>query len=150
MENELSLRPGFKSGSGQSINDYPTAKAGQWAAVLRGMSRAINDVRTKTAAPLRSVVQAPRTSVSSSRLHDSTPSLRCQRSVDIPPGRVAHDTIEHPRLSIAIVAQPSTALGHSAVSSIGLIRRLPTCTQVCTFMRPRAGIEYPLTTPVRC
>jgi hypothetical protein len=56
MENELSLRPGFKSGSGQSINDYATAKAGQWAAVLRGMSRAINDVRTKTAAPLRSVV----------------------------------------------------------------------------------------------
>ncbi|HVW51965.1 MAG TPA: hypothetical protein VHC91_16505 [Trinickia sp.] len=55
MENGLSLRPGFKSGSGQSINDYATATAGQWAAVLRGMSRAINDVRTKTAAPLRSV-----------------------------------------------------------------------------------------------
>jgi len=32
-------------------------------------------------------------------------------------------------------------VGHSAVSSIGLIRRLPTCAAARTFLRPMAGIE---------
>jgi hypothetical protein len=56
LQNELSLRKGFKSGTGRSPGDYATPLAHQWAAVLRGMSRAIHDVRTRTGRPLRAVV----------------------------------------------------------------------------------------------
>lgn len=56
LQNELSLRKGFKSGTGLSAGDYATPQAHQWAAVLRGMSRAIHDARTRTGKPLRAVV----------------------------------------------------------------------------------------------
>ncbi|WP_245982877.1 hypothetical protein [Trinickia fusca] len=56
LENELSLRKGFKSGVGGSAGDYATPLAHQWAAVLRGMSRAIHDAGTQTGQPLRTVV----------------------------------------------------------------------------------------------
>ncbi len=48
------------------------------------------------------------------------------REVSGPPDRAASDTTHHPGLSIAIAAKLPTASVHSAVSSIGLIRRLPT------------------------
>lgn len=53
LENELSLKKGVKTGIGNSVADYETEKAHQWAAVLRGMSRAIHDVQAKTGKPLR-------------------------------------------------------------------------------------------------
>lgn len=59
FENELSLRKGFKSSSGYSANDYDTLLAHRWAAVLRGMSRAVHDASLKTGQPLRTVVDTP-------------------------------------------------------------------------------------------
>jgi len=59
LENELSLATGVKHGIGNSPRDYETSKAHQWAAVLRGMSRAIRDVRAATGRPLRTVVDVP-------------------------------------------------------------------------------------------
>ncbi|GLQ89022.1 hypothetical protein GCM10007898_25940 [Dyella flagellata] len=56
LENELSLRKGFKSGPGLSADDYATGQAHQWAALLRGMSHAIHDVGTRAGKPLRVVV----------------------------------------------------------------------------------------------
>jgi hypothetical protein len=56
LQNELSLLPNFKSGDGASPSDYATPLAKQWAAVLRGMARAVHDVRGKTSMPLRTVV----------------------------------------------------------------------------------------------
>ena len=56
LQNELSLRKGFKSGTGSAASDYATPLAHQWAAVLRGMSRAVHDVGTRTGRPLRTVV----------------------------------------------------------------------------------------------
>ncbi len=56
LQNELSLRQGFKSGAGYTASDYATPLAHQWAAVLRGMSRAVHDVGTRTGRPLRTVV----------------------------------------------------------------------------------------------
>jgi hypothetical protein len=60
LENELDLRPEFKVGGraapGLSPSDYQTDTALQWAAVLRGMARAIADVRAQTHEPLRTVV----------------------------------------------------------------------------------------------
>ncbi|MFC0696079.1 transposase [Paraburkholderia humisilvae] len=47
----------------------------------------------------------------------------------------------HPGLSIPIATKPATALVYFAVSSIGLIRRLPKCAQACTSPHPMAGIE---------
>ncbi|RUL75427.1 hypothetical protein [Dyella choica] len=56
LENELSLRQGFKSGTGASASDYATDQAHRWAAVLRGMSRAVHAVSARTGKPLRVVV----------------------------------------------------------------------------------------------
>jgi hypothetical protein len=56
LQNELSLLPNFKSGDGSAAGDYATPLAKQWAAVLRGMARAVHDVRAKTGQPLRTVV----------------------------------------------------------------------------------------------
>jgi hypothetical protein len=56
LQNELSLLPNFKSGDGATASDYATPLAQQWAAVLRGMARAVHDVRAKTGRPLRTVV----------------------------------------------------------------------------------------------
>lgn len=56
LENEISLKKGVKSGQGILASDYETPKARQWAAVLRGMSKAIHDVRERTGKPLRTVV----------------------------------------------------------------------------------------------
>lgn len=56
LQNELSLRQGFKSGTGTTASDYATPLAHQWATVLRGMSRAVHDVGTRTGRPLRTVV----------------------------------------------------------------------------------------------
>jgi hypothetical protein len=56
LQNELSLLPNFKSGDGPAASDYATPLAKQWAAVLRGMARAVQDVRAKTGRPLRTVV----------------------------------------------------------------------------------------------
>jgi hypothetical protein len=56
LQNELSLLPKFKSGDGSAASDYATPLARQWAAVLRGMARAVHDVRAKTGRPLRTVV----------------------------------------------------------------------------------------------
>jgi hypothetical protein len=60
LENELDLKQGFKNGGraapGMLADDYTTPVAHQWAAVLRGMSRAISDARSKTHQPLRTVV----------------------------------------------------------------------------------------------
>ncbi|WP_266170501.1 hypothetical protein [Dyella subtropica] len=56
LQNELTLRKSFKSGAGLSKDDYATPVAKQWAAVLRGMSRAIHDAGAKTGEPLRTVV----------------------------------------------------------------------------------------------
>jgi hypothetical protein len=59
LQNELSLAAGVKRGVGNAASDYETAKAHQWAAVLRGMSRAVREVRAKTGRPLRVVVDVP-------------------------------------------------------------------------------------------
>lgn len=56
LENELSLRAGFKSGMGRYASDYSTVTARQWAAVLRGMSRAVRDAGVASGAQLRTVV----------------------------------------------------------------------------------------------
>jgi hypothetical protein len=56
LQNELSLLPNFKSGDGVAASDYATPLAKQWAAVLRGMARAVHDVSAKTGLPLRTVV----------------------------------------------------------------------------------------------
>jgi hypothetical protein len=56
LQNELSLLPNFKSGDGAAASDYATPLAKQWAAVLRGMARAVHDVRAKTGRLLRTVV----------------------------------------------------------------------------------------------
>jgi len=56
LQNEIDLKKGVKSGSGRSVNDYNTLKAKQWAAVLRGMSKAISDVQQKTGQPVKTVV----------------------------------------------------------------------------------------------
>lgn len=54
--NEITNRPGFKSGVGYSPDDYNTQDAREWAALLRGMSRALQDAKKATGKPLRSVV----------------------------------------------------------------------------------------------
>ena len=56
LQNELSLRKGFKSGTGQSAEDYATPLAHRWAAVLRGMAKAVRDAGIRTREPLRVVV----------------------------------------------------------------------------------------------
>jgi hypothetical protein len=42
---------------------------------------------------------------------------------------------------VAVIGEHRAHLVVLAVSSIGLIRRLPTCAEACTFLRPMAGIE---------
>ena len=53
LQNELTLKEGMKKGVGQSPEDFETPKARQWAAVLRGMSKAVRDAAAKTKQPLR-------------------------------------------------------------------------------------------------
>jgi hypothetical protein len=63
LENEVTLADGVKKGNrdvpGHVASVYETPKAHQWAAVMRGMSRAIRDVQSKTGQPLRIVVDVP-------------------------------------------------------------------------------------------
>lgn len=56
LENEISLKSGVKKGIGRVAADYETHEAHQWAAVLRGMSKAVHDVRKQTGQPLKTVV----------------------------------------------------------------------------------------------
>jgi hypothetical protein len=50
---------------------------------------------------------------------------------------------DHRGLPIAIAEKPPSALEHSAVSSIGLIQRLPTWAQAFTFLRPWQASNKP-------
>ncbi|MBI4978749.1 MAG: hypothetical protein HZC28_14815 [Spirochaetes bacterium] len=58
LQNEMSLYKGIKvaGSSGQNANDYDTPAGRLQAAVLRGMSKAIDDVRKSSGLPLRIIL----------------------------------------------------------------------------------------------
>lgn len=58
LQNEMSLYKGIKAAgsSGQNANDYDTPAGRLQAAVLRGMSKAIDDVRKASGLPLRIII----------------------------------------------------------------------------------------------
>jgi len=56
LENELNLLPDIKTGNGLSVKDYNTPKGRQWAAVLRGMARAVHDAGKAAGASVGTVV----------------------------------------------------------------------------------------------